>query len=134
MACIFLNPIFTLAAAYIAGNLCTKNGNSSFFKLKIHGLWSRAASNREQPRMGCLWYFFSKVCLLFNAFKKNLATPLLFGGKEFSSLFSKNKVFVENKHLKIRILLWQAKQSWSFIHCDFHYEINWLFNNHFNVT
>ena len=31
----FFNPIFTLAAAYIADNLCTKNGNSSFFKLKI---------------------------------------------------------------------------------------------------
>ena len=27
----FFYPIFTLAAAYIADNLCTKNGNSSFF-------------------------------------------------------------------------------------------------------
>ena len=34
----FFYPIFTLAAAYIADNLCTKNGNSSFFKLKIRGL------------------------------------------------------------------------------------------------
>ena len=37
-ACIFFYPIFTLAAAYIADNLCTKNGNSSFFKLKIRDL------------------------------------------------------------------------------------------------
>ena len=34
----FFYPIFTLPAAYIADNLCTKNGNSSFFKLKIRGL------------------------------------------------------------------------------------------------
>jgi hypothetical protein len=34
----FFYPIFTLAAAYIADNLCTKNGNSSSFKLKIRGL------------------------------------------------------------------------------------------------
>jgi hypothetical protein len=34
----FFYPIFTLAAAYIADNLCTRNGNSSFFKLKIRGL------------------------------------------------------------------------------------------------
>ena len=34
----FFYPIFTLAAAYIADNLCTKNGISSFFKLKIRGL------------------------------------------------------------------------------------------------
>jgi hypothetical protein len=36
-----------LAAAYITDNLCTKNGNSSFFKLKIRGLLTRAASNQE---------------------------------------------------------------------------------------
>ena len=40
-------PIFTLAAAYIADNLCPKNGNSSFFKLKQainkSGFKSRAA-------------------------------------------------------------------------------------------
>ena len=34
----FFYPIFILAAAYIADNLCTKNGKSSFFKLKIRGL------------------------------------------------------------------------------------------------
>ena len=34
----FFYSIFTLAAAYVADNLCTKNGNSSFFKLKIRGL------------------------------------------------------------------------------------------------
>ena len=34
----FFYPIFTLAAAYITDNLCTKNGNSSFFKPKIRGL------------------------------------------------------------------------------------------------
>ena len=34
----FFYPIFILAAAYIADNLCTKNGNSSIFKLKIRGL------------------------------------------------------------------------------------------------
>ena len=34
----FFYPIFTLAAAYVADNLCTKNGNSSLFKLKIRGL------------------------------------------------------------------------------------------------
>ena len=34
----FFYPIFTLPEAYIADNLCTKNGNSSFFKLKIRGL------------------------------------------------------------------------------------------------
>ena len=34
----FFYPIFTLAAAYIADNLCTKNGNSSFFKLKIRSI------------------------------------------------------------------------------------------------
>ena len=39
----FFYPIFTLAAAYIADNLCTKNRNSSFFKLKIRGLKTRAA-------------------------------------------------------------------------------------------
>ena len=39
----FFYPIFTLAAAYIADNLCTKNGNSSLFKLKIRGFKSRAA-------------------------------------------------------------------------------------------
>ena len=33
----FFYPIFT-AAVYIADNLCTKNGNSSFFMLKIRGL------------------------------------------------------------------------------------------------
>ena len=41
-------PIFTLAAAYIADNLCTKNRNSSFFKLKIRGLQTRAAYKRER--------------------------------------------------------------------------------------
>ena len=40
---VFFYPIFTLAAAYIADNLCTKNGNSSLFKLKIRGFKSRAA-------------------------------------------------------------------------------------------
>ena len=35
---IFFYPIFTSAAAYITDNLCTKNGNSSFFKPKIRGL------------------------------------------------------------------------------------------------
>ena len=34
----FFYPIFTLAAAYIADNLCTKNGNFSFFELIIRGL------------------------------------------------------------------------------------------------
>ena len=34
----FFYPIFTLAAAYIADNLFTKSGNSSFLKLKIRGL------------------------------------------------------------------------------------------------
>ena len=34
----FFSPIFSLAAAYIANNLCTKNGNYSFLKLKICGL------------------------------------------------------------------------------------------------
>ena len=34
----FFYPIFTLAAAYFADNLCTKNGNFSFFMLKIRGL------------------------------------------------------------------------------------------------
>ena len=34
----FFYPIFTSAAAYITDNLCTKNGNSSFFKPKIRGL------------------------------------------------------------------------------------------------
>ena len=34
----FFYPIFTSAAAYITDNLCTKNGNSSFFKHKIRGL------------------------------------------------------------------------------------------------
>ena len=39
----FFYPIFTLAAAYITDNLCTKNGKSSFLKLKIRGLETRAA-------------------------------------------------------------------------------------------
>ena len=39
----FFYPIFTLAEAYIADSLCTKNENSSFFNLKIHGLYTRAA-------------------------------------------------------------------------------------------
>ena len=34
----FFYPIFNSAAAYITDNLCTKNGNSSFFKPKIRGL------------------------------------------------------------------------------------------------
>ena len=54
----FFYPIFTLAAAYIADNLCTKNGNSSFFKLKIRGLETRAASNRERLMMAHVRYLF----------------------------------------------------------------------------
>ena len=34
----FFYSIFTSAAAYITDSLCTKNGNSSFFKPKIRGL------------------------------------------------------------------------------------------------
>ena len=34
----FFYPILTLAVAYIADNLYTKNGNSSFLNLKIRGL------------------------------------------------------------------------------------------------
>ena len=34
----FFYTIFTLAAAYVTDQLCTKNGNSSIFKSKIRGL------------------------------------------------------------------------------------------------
>ena len=44
----FFYPIFTSAAAYITDNLCTKNGNSSFFKPKICGLYTRAVTDQEQ--------------------------------------------------------------------------------------
>ena len=42
----FFYPIFTLSAAYIADNLCTKNGNS-LFKPKMHGLYTRAVTDQE---------------------------------------------------------------------------------------
>jgi hypothetical protein len=38
--CIFFTPLFT--AVYITDNLCSKNGYSSFFKPKIHSLYTRA--------------------------------------------------------------------------------------------
>ena len=50
--CIFFYPIFTLAAAYIADNLCSKNGNSSFLNLKIRGLHTRAAYDGARTRSG----------------------------------------------------------------------------------
>ena len=51
-------PIFTLAAAYIADYLCTKNENSSFFKLKI-------------PHWTYLLQILSKLCFQRVAFSVN---------------------------------------------------------------
>ena len=44
----FFNSILTSAAAYITDNLCTKNGNSSFFQPKIRGLYTRAVTDQER--------------------------------------------------------------------------------------
>ena len=45
-----------LAAAYITDNLCTKNGNSSFFKPKIRGVYMRAVTNQERVIMARVRY------------------------------------------------------------------------------
>ena len=52
----FFYPIFTLAVAYIADNLFTKNGNTSFFKPKIRGFYSRAVTDQERVIMARVRY------------------------------------------------------------------------------
>ena len=44
-------PIFVFTAVYITDHLCTKNENSSFFKPKIRGLYTRAVSDQERVIM-----------------------------------------------------------------------------------
>jgi hypothetical protein len=48
--------IFT--AVYITDHLCTKNGNFSFFKPKIRGLYTRAVTNQERVIMARVRYTF----------------------------------------------------------------------------
>ena len=56
-AYIFFCSIFTSAAAYITDNLlCTKNGNSSFFKPKIRGLYTRSVTDQERDIVARVWY------------------------------------------------------------------------------
>ena len=75
---------------YITDNLCTKNGNSSFFKPKIRGLYTRAVTDQErvivartvynnvmllQKLVHFILYYFSDLS------NSNLAMPTCFLGK-----------------------------------------------------
>ena len=42
----------------ITDNLCTKKGNSSFFKPKILGLYTRAVTDQKLVIMARVWYHF----------------------------------------------------------------------------
>ena len=46
--CIIFTPFFFFTAVYITDHLCTKSGNSSFFKPKICGLYTRAVTDQER--------------------------------------------------------------------------------------
>ena len=48
--------IFFFTEVYITDHLCTKNENSSFFKPKIHGLYTRAVSDQERVIMARVRY------------------------------------------------------------------------------
>ena len=70
MVSIFLTP-FLYCAVYITDKLCTKNGNSSFFKPKIHGLYTRVVTDQEPVIVGRVRYMdivfhkrlnFQKIC------------------------------------------------------------------------
>ena len=52
---------FTLffSAVYITDNLCTKNANSSFFKPKIRGLYTRAVTDQERVILARVRYMVS---------------------------------------------------------------------------
>ena len=53
-------------AVYITDYLCTRNGNPSFFKLKIHSLYTRAVTDQEQVIVARVRYtLFSFFTLLF---------------------------------------------------------------------
>ena len=43
--CIIFSSFFFFTAVYITDHLCTKNGNSSSFKPKIRGLYTRAVTD-----------------------------------------------------------------------------------------
>ena len=61
----FFTSLLYSSAVYITDNLWTKNGNSSFFKPKIRGLYSRAVSDRERAIMARVRYVHN-FCKSYN--------------------------------------------------------------------
>ena len=59
----FFTSFFIWSEVYITDNLWTKNGNSSFFKPKIRGLYTRAVSNRERVIMARVRYITGLMAL-----------------------------------------------------------------------
>ena len=55
----FFYDLFIWSEVYITDNLWTKNGNSSFFKPKICGLYTRAVTDRERVIMARVRYLVS---------------------------------------------------------------------------
>ena len=54
-------------ALNITDNLCTKNGNSSFFKPKICGLYSKAVTDQERFIVVRVRYIFSSCTFIYFA-------------------------------------------------------------------
>ena len=50
------SSFFFFTAVYITDHSCTKNGNSSFFKPKIRGLYTRAVTDQERVIVACVRY------------------------------------------------------------------------------
>jgi hypothetical protein len=61
--CIISSSFFFFTAVYITDNLCTKNGNSSFFKPKIRGLYTRAVTDQERVIMARVRYLGLKFAV-----------------------------------------------------------------------
>ena len=54
--CLLFTPFLYWSAVYITDSLCTKNENSSFFKPKIRGLYTRAVTDQERVIMARVRY------------------------------------------------------------------------------
>ena len=55
-------PIFLFHCSLYYRYLCTKNENSSFFKPKIRGLYTRAVTDQEQAEVALYGTCFQLLC------------------------------------------------------------------------
>ena len=54
-------PLFILKSGYITDYLWTKNGNSSFFKPKILGIYTREVTDQERVIVARVRYFRNQI-------------------------------------------------------------------------